>query len=292
MRRVTTAAVVLAACNLVPHLAVASESTNEVPFKLYRGYAIVVRGSIGNVKNLNFLIDTGTVPSVLDRRIAQKLHLTGTAEALSVFTKTMDAERGIAPNVQLGPLHADALPVVIHDLSFAEAALGIRVDAMIGFDFLGQSAFTIDYAAKKITVGPLDASLVAIPYEAYPGYVVVEMRVKQKKLSLLVDTGASDLVLFEAAVRDCTEAIKTVGSHTWSNMGGEIRVKQVQLRETYLGSTVWGSQDVFVLDDIGENPVAGLDGLLGVVSLKSRRVGFDPARKILGWDQFSNPGKP
>jgi hypothetical protein len=48
----------------------------------------------------------------------------------------------------------------------------------------------------------------------------------------------------------------------------------------------------FILDDNGENPVAGLDGLLGVVSLKSRRVGFDPARKILGWDQFSNPGKP
>ena len=43
-----------------------------------------------------------------------------------------------------------------------------------------------------------------------------------------------DLVLFEDAVRDCGDAIKNVGSRTWSNMGGEIRVKQVQLRDAYL----------------------------------------------------------
>ena len=100
-----------------------------------------------------------------------------------------------------------------------------------------------------------------------------------------------DLVLFEDAVRDCRDAIKNVGSRTWSNMGGEIRVKQVQLRDAYLGFTRWGSQNVFILDNKGGNAAAGLHGLLGVVSLKPRRVGFDPERKVFGWDQFSNLGK-
>lgn len=36
----------------------ASDNANEVLFKLYRSNAIVVRGSVGNLKNLNFLIDT------------------------------------------------------------------------------------------------------------------------------------------------------------------------------------------------------------------------------------------
>ncbi len=92
---------------------------------------------------------------------------------------------------------------------------------MIGFDFLGQSAFTIDYVSKKIVFGPIDASLAAIPYQSRPGYVVVEMQIQQQQLLLLVDTGASDLIFFGSGVRDCPLAIRIVGSRTWSNMGGE-----------------------------------------------------------------------
>lgn len=289
MRWVTLAAVVLAACHVAPQVVLAADSTNEIPFKLYRGYAIVVRGSIGNVKNLNFLLDTGAVPSVLDRRIAQKLHLTGTVEKLSVFTQKLETERVIAPNVQLGSLHADALPVVVQDLSFAGEALGTRVDAMIGFDFLNQTAFTIDYESKKIVVGPIDPSLVAIPYHAGPGYAVVELKIQQQTLSLLVDTGASGLVLFAGATRDCPNAIKHLGSQTWSNMGGDIRVQQVQLQDAYLGSAAWGSREVFILEGAHASPPAGLRGLLGIVSLKAHRVAFDPEHKTLAWDQSSAP---
>jgi aspartyl protease len=287
MRWVTLAVMVLAASNLAPQVALAADGTNEIPFKLYRGYAIVVRGSIGRMKNLNFLIDTGAVPSVLDRRIAERLHLTGTAEKLSVFTQTLDTERVIAPNVQLGPEHVDALSVVVRDLFFANEALGTRVDAMIGFDFLGKGAFTIDYQSKKIVFGPIDPSLIAIPYQARPGFALVEMQVQHQKLLLLVDTGTSDLVFFEGTMRDCPEAVKKVGSRTWSNMGGEIRLQQVQIREAYLGSTPWGSQDVFILPDTGGSPPAGLRGLLGVASLKARRVGFDPERKVFAWDSLT-----
>ena len=49
-------------------------TSNDVPFKLYRGYVIVIRGSIGGLTNLNFVVDTGAVPSVVDARIALKLH--------------------------------------------------------------------------------------------------------------------------------------------------------------------------------------------------------------------------
>ena len=146
------------------------------------------------------------------------------------------------------------------------------MDAIIGFDFLDQSAFTIDYQFKRITVGPIASSLVAIPYQAGPGYAVVEMKIQQKTILLLVDTGASNLVLFESATRDCADAIIHVGTRTWSNMGGEIRVKQVQLRDAYLGTIPWGSRNVFILEDTGSSPPAGLGGLLGTVSLTARRA--------------------
>jgi predicted aspartyl protease len=266
----------------------AADNPNEVPFKLYRGYAIVVRGSVGNIKNLNFLVDTGAVPSVLDQRIAQKLHLTGATEKLSVFTQKLETVRAVAPNVQLGSLRAEGLPVVVRDLSFATDALGSRVDAMIGFDFLSQGPFTIDYEAKKIVLGPIDLSLSAVPYEAHPGYALLELKLRRQSLQLLVDTGASDLVLFASATSDCQDAIRNVGTRAWANMGGEVRVQQVQLKDAYLGATAWGAQDVFILPD-GGKPPAGLRGLLGVAALKAHRVGFDPYRRVIAWDRESDP---
>lgn len=277
---------VLAVCSVTMRPVFAVNSTNEVPFKLYRGYAIVVRGSVGNLKNLNFLIDTGAVPSVLDRRIAQKLHLAGNAERLSVFTQSVETERTTAPNVHVGPLQAD-LPVVVRDLSFASDTLGLRVDAMIGFDFLGRGPFTINYEHKKIVFGGIDPSLTRIRYEAYSGYALVELNVEQHRLRLLVDTGASDLVLFANATQDCKDAIKKVGTRTWSNMGGDIRVDQVQLKDAYLGSLSWGTQNVFILQDEGNQPV-GLHGLLGVAALKSRRIAFDPEHRVIAWDRESS----
>lgn len=250
LRRVATA-LALAALSLAAQLAVGENARNEVPFKLYRGYVIVVRGSIGNLKNLNFLIDTGAVPSVLDRRIADRLHLSGTVEKLSVFTQKLAAEHVIAPNVQLAGVRADSLPLVVQDLSFAEGALGARIDAMIGFDFLGRSAFTIDYEAQKIVFGPIESSSRTIPYQSGSGYVVVEMRVRQKTLRLVVDTGASDLVLFEGAARECADGIINIGSRTWSNMGGQFTVEQALLENTYLGSIPWGTQGAFILPAAG-----------------------------------------
>jgi hypothetical protein len=71
-------------------------------------------------------------------------------------------------------------------------------------------------------------------------------------------------------------------------MGGEIHVQQVQLKDAYLGASSWGTQDVFILPD-GGNPLSGLRGLLGLVSLKAQRVGFDPGRRIMVWDREIGP---
>jgi len=285
MRWVTRSAVLLS-LSLKVSVIFAANNPNEIPFKLYRGYAIVVRGSVGNLKNLNFLVDTGAVPSVLDQRIAQKLHLSGSAEEISVFTKKVDTERAIAPDVQVGPLRAQTLPIAVQDLSFATEALGTRLDAMIGLDFLSEGPFTIDYQKKKIVFGDIDPSLTKVSYKAGSGYAWVEFKIHEQTLRLLVDTGASDLVLFASATSDCQSAIKKIGTRVWSNIGGEIRVEEVQLTDAYLGATPWGTLNVFILPDKGSRP-RGLDGLLGVTSLSARRVALDPEHKLFAFDQGS-----
>jgi hypothetical protein len=275
-------AVGLTALALLPTITSAFNNSNEVPFKLYRGYVIVVRGSIGGLKNLNVLVDTGAVPSVVDLRIARKLHLRGQTGRVDVPTKTLTTERVIVSDVQLGPSHAKALPMIVQDLSFAEEALGIRVDAMIGFDLLGQSPFTIDYDSKKLTFGPVDPSFLTVAYAPGLPYAIVILQIQQERLEILVDTGASNLVLFQSGVRNCRRAINIVGRETWSSMGGEIPVAKAQLTAAYLGNVSWGQRVAYIPDNSDTQP-SGLAGLLGTLAL-GQRVAFDPVRNVVAWE--------
>ena len=42
------------------------ETVAEVPFELYQQHLIVTKGSIGPLNGLSLLIDTGTIPSMVD----------------------------------------------------------------------------------------------------------------------------------------------------------------------------------------------------------------------------------
>jgi hypothetical protein len=45
-----------------------------LPFKLSDGLLIVVEGRIGTLGKLKFILDTGATRSVVDRKVADKLH--------------------------------------------------------------------------------------------------------------------------------------------------------------------------------------------------------------------------
>ena len=44
-----------------------------VPFDLLEQHLLVAKGSIGGLHNLHLLIDTGSIPSVVDEKVARKL---------------------------------------------------------------------------------------------------------------------------------------------------------------------------------------------------------------------------
>jgi predicted aspartyl protease len=262
----------------------AARPETEVRLRLYRGYAIVAEGSIGSLNKLNFLIDTGAVPSVLDQRIARKLRLVGRWESVSVFSGSLRTQRVDVPHVQLGPVGAAPLSMLVRDLGFIEEELGVRVDAMIGLDLLSQSSFTIDYHQETISFSspePCESSVGFIPGLPYP---IVEFHAQGQLVRLLVDTGAKDLILFEPRVRGRLPLLRTVGSKTSANMNGPVSLKKVELAEARLGRTDIGSLNAFILD-VAADSVPGFDGLLGLASLGARRVSFDFARHTISWEK-------
>ncbi len=167
---------------LLPGVLSAADRHTDVHFALYGGYTIVAQGGVGRLKNLNFIIDTGAVPSVVGQRVARKLGLVGRAEQLSVFNRNLEAQRVVLPDLVLGPLRARSVDVLVTDLSAFERALGVPIAGMIGLDVLGSSDFSIDYATKTLSFGRLEmpASVGSVPFETGQGYVTVRFQVQER----------------------------------------------------------------------------------------------------------------
>ncbi len=281
MKNISHRLPVAAAFLLLARILLAANSPTELPFTLYRGYAIVVQGAIGKLERLNFLIDTGAGITVLDRKIAQKLRLVGTAEQLSVYNEKVPTEMAVLPALRLGPIRAESLPVVVMDLSFIERGLGLRVDAMIGMDVLQRTSFSIDYQSNRLSFGSGDAHGPAIPFETDPVLIVVPILIQGQPVRLMVDTGAKDLILFEERVHNLLPGLHITGDKTWTTMRGSLPLKrgEVQIR---LGEEDLGRREALLMRSPAEN-LPSFDGLLGVASLGLKRIQFDFDRKMIRW---------
>jgi len=259
----------------------ATETT--LPFVLHKGYTLVVRGSIGKLKGLNFIIDTGAAPSVVDTRLRHRLGLEGKPDQVSVFTKTIPAERVTLPLVEVGPIHAEGVEALTEDLSFIERGLGVRIDALIGLDVLGRRNFSIDYAAGCLRFDPaMDGNEVWAAMTQGDSIAVIEIELNGVAAQLMVDTGVNHLILFESRVRGLFVNNRIENVKVTSNIGGAARLKQIHPPLARLGHIPLAVESVFLLETPADLSLA-IDGLLGVAALRPLRVDFDFERRAVGW---------
>ena len=86
------------------------ETTTEAPFELYQHHLIVTKGSIGALNARNLLIDTGTIPSVVDGRIARKLHVQAEPSVLVAFGQRAAIRSTILNGFRIGGRQSGAVP--------------------------------------------------------------------------------------------------------------------------------------------------------------------------------------
>ena len=263
---------------------IAAEPTAQIPFKLYRGFAIVVRGAIGSQDNLNFLVDTGAVPSVVHQRLANKLNLSGPREDISIVSQNRSVERVALPHMRLGLLEFPSVSAVVVDLAPIEKQLGLRLDAVVGLDVLGGQNLTIDYRKCQILIGVAETNGEAIPFEllsdADAPYVVVRMETNSQIVRLLLDTGADSIALFAARLKGRVLAAQKSGTRKDVSASGEFAVEQVQLRDVRLGGVKRGRRQATMVETAAP-PLQDFDGMLGPTSLGITRLAFDFRGQIL-----------
>jgi predicted aspartyl protease len=273
--------------SLLTVLLLAGESTargyterQALKFDLYRDYLIVARGSAGPLKGLNFLLDTGASPTVLDRGLAQKLHLEELPASIAVLDGSVAAGQATVPSLTFGPMRRDNLPVLIEDLSFFQKALPVRVDAVIGLDVLGQTAFEIDYLSREIHFGSLPRLANSLPLQILAGLPIVDAELNHIALHLLVDTGASSLVLFETSTPRPISPVKISAEARPPNTIGEAERKQVWLQSLRLGEAQFGQEPAFLVRSRTDGN-HDFDGLMSPAALGITKIAIDLGRNML-----------
>jgi len=253
----------------------------KVPIRLYWGYAVIVEGSIGNMRKLNFLVDTGAYPSVVDQRIAHNLRLAEQRSRVNLSKTSMEARLVVLPSLFLGPLHAESLPVLMEDLSDFQKALGQKVDGIVGLDVLKKSSFAINYKTKEMHFGPIETLTFCTPFDTDTPVVTIRMQVQGRHLRLVVDTGGPDIMLFQSRVPE-TAGLRVLGAENVADVSGTFQRRKVWIPGLSIGKEAIGEQVTFVVDD-QKDEGDDFDGVLGIRGLRFSKIAFDFEKRMFWW---------
>jgi hypothetical protein len=248
----------------------------EIPFKLVQGFGIVVQGGIGPLINLNFLVDTGAVPSVLSERVASRVGITGVSGSFALLHKNLQAQYVTVDEVHFGSIRAIGLSMVVVDLARFERLLGIRIDAIIGLDILARQDFGIDYKRRRITPGLSGSAGHVMPVEILTSsgapYWVLPINLGGHIFRVLLDTGANQLALFAG---HAPEPVR--------DLPGELTTRPLRPLLLTMGDMPRKKQLAVVLDEPA-GALHQLDGLLSPTALGITRIEFDWEHQRLRWD--------
>lgn len=137
----------------------AQEPLDLVPIQ-YRAPTLVVEASVNGTKPLLFAFDTGSTTCLIDARVARRLGITaaprpGVATPRGVVIAGFARARTLA----VGRAEARDLELVIRDLSPLSQGLGVEVAGILGYTWMEQFVFEIDYRAATLTLWPRSVEL-------------------------------------------------------------------------------------------------------------------------------------
>ncbi len=267
---------------LVTAMPVAGQSERkDIPFELHNGYLIVVKGSIGKLKNLSFVVDTGSDRSVMDERIARKLQLksAGSIEELAP-NHIVRSDSVLVPELSWGDVSATSVRALVVDLSPISRFTGIHEDLVLGLDvLLRQTSFQIDFRSRRIHFGRNQEPEISIPFVPNVPYLALEASIDGYSEKLLLDTGADSLAVFADRLPNVGQSLRTVG--VGRDVRGSIPFTQLTANQVLLGNSIVCGAPIF---SIPATPESRYDGYLAPRILGASKIYFDFQRRRFGWD--------
>jgi hypothetical protein len=183
-----------------------------LPLRLVNRYLLVVAVSINHSGPYNFLLDTGTTSSVVDRPLAAELHLiTRGTEAIDGIGFHASVSSAGLDLIEAGSHAVANQAVLIYDLKSPKAG-GPPVRGILGEDFLEHFDMLLDNAQRLLCLddsGALRANMkgphtpLVVPAPAVDGIALSNSLIVEARLSdqtepvrLWLDSGANVSFLF------------------------------------------------------------------------------------------------
>lgn len=202
---------VLCALLFAAGIMLADVPKQEVPFHFVHGFAVVVPVSVNGRGPYDFMLDTGTTITSVDRGLAQELALVPQAQGTAVtLSENVSAVVAFADRVSFGPIEESKVAVMIRDLSGLRNLAG-TTRGVLGQNALAHADFMVDYRHKVVefdldgellrSLGGHHVQLRRQGQLSDPRYsnLVVHTNVSSDgahPMDLVLDSGAASMVLF------------------------------------------------------------------------------------------------
>lgn len=213
-----------------------------IPF-LYSHKEILIKARLNGSEVLDFLFDTGTTQTVIDRRTAAENLLDRQAAFNMVGAAgSFAAQSTEIPKLSIGEINLTGVQAVMLDLSGHERQLGKRVAGIIGTNVLSKFAVTIDYGKQQIVLQ--DAAL----YKAAPGANILPFVDKKlptvkglvngkDEVVFLLDTGASFNNMPSVVAKKYSQGQTARYTEGFGADGKPVRLANMQVEMLKLGAT-------------------------------------------------------
>ena len=253
----------------------------DVRVELTRDYLIVVRGQVGDRSGLTVVVDTGSLPTLVDSRIGRPFLKSALKVPVDSLTGTSELESAVLPSLAVGKFSALEVPVLVTDLSCLEPQFGVRPDVVLGVGVLRGACFSIDYVRRTLSFACRDDWRRSRPLDRRSALLVVDVTIDGTPLQLRVDTGSPALVLYDEAVPEGWRS-RVDAEITGYDFSGPVRFRRLIADVITLGPASWHRRPVYILP-------AGVsrqsyDGVLGIRALGMAAVQFDLQRMTLSWN--------
>jgi Aspartyl protease len=147
---------------------------------------------------------------------------------------------------------------------------------------LSHSNFLIDYRKRTITFGRT-AGKNSLRFETRIPLLTVKVKISGQEFRLLVDSGASGLLLYRDRIKMVDLKRQDFGEALVSTSSGETHSHWFLAPSVFLGTQILRGRTVVVMDS-APDPRNDFDGLLGFQNLGFHEVSFDFTNGFLRWD--------
>ena len=183
------------------------------------------------------------------------------------------------PDLRFGPVERHSLQVEVADFSAISRGFGVRIDAVIGLDVLGETNFSVDYSKGKLifTARPRTQHCW---FASGPQFMIVGLKNGGRLFHLIVDTGPP--ISCYSGTTCKMQISMDHGDGNGPQCCWKLGLGMIVLMQARIGTQEMGRLKALVTASRKE--IRGeIDGLMGISCLRPRSISFDFEHGILGW---------